>query len=267
MSELKLYDFQREMVDNKDSFILCNWSKGLGKTYTIVNKIIKDKPKYVIVDSLGDLTSYREKLDDILHCNSFLFKDIESLSLMNNCIKIKYKDGSKTTIVTLKDINRGVIPTEFVDLIVFDGILPYDNGYKSKQVISMITTNNYDGKLQKLFPKIVIKEYGLSTIKKYNILDNDFINHMKENDLNRYYNEIDITSEPSKIKTENTKRNRYEEIMLSYRVTQENKFYIDTLIKLEEEYDKLPSSKDTVLTRQNLLKMIMQVKDKLDDNF
>lgn len=62
------------------------------------------------------------------------------------------------------------------------------------------------------------------------------------------------------------KNNRLEELMLSYKVESHNIFLIQTLAKLQTEYDEIVPSKDNVLTRRNLLKMIMELQEQLPCN-
>ena len=226
--EIKLFDYQKEFYECNDKNVVLNWSRGAGlqKYY---NKIIK----------------YKLKFNKLLIFNKNKVTEI-----------IKLCDATKEHI----DHN--------VSWQIFDNCLSYDTSHKSDKNISIIHINNYDKKLQKLICGNTLFEVDYRRILKFNMLSPTIKEEYKGS--KEWYDEFAIFDEPNNdiiydSLWRSNYRNRKEEVFASYNVNTNNKFLLDTLVKLEVELDEIKNNKDTVLTRQNLLNMIIQINKELND--
>lgn len=194
MCKLRLFDYQQEVVDSKEEEIICNWSRNLGKDYTLLCKILKDKPNRVLW--VGDFCLIGDKISEILNFSN-LKDSMKLLYISKDNIRIKHPYSPR--VINIRKYT-GEYDKEEVDLIVFNNILPYKiKNIKSKQIISMISINNCDRKLQKLFPNLKIREQGKDTLLKHQLVPESILELMKEDSSSKYYNEFDILSNPQGI--------------------------------------------------------------------
>jgi hypothetical protein len=262
---VELKPWQKEFVESNEKEIILNWCRGAGTTFSLMAKIIEKKPSTVLFCSNIGLKYLKYKLDEMVKlCN---LKLDDYILLNTHKMKITYLDGNETNIYTSSiQSNIEMIPNE-IDWIVFDKTLPYKMDYQSKQVVSLLNINNYDHKLQRLCPNSKIIEVDSTMALKEGLLSEKWIKKTKddienENDLTNYYDELELLSPPldNLVYPPNTRKY---DIYNSIPVESHNKFLVDTLINLQNEYDNISCSKDTVLTRKNLLDMIMDLQRQL----
>lgn len=258
--DFNFFEHQTEVINSCEPMIICNWARGLGKTFTIACKILNERYKNVLyVNCPMNTVALQEKFREIGRLRLFGF-DVEKFS--NDKIILSYMDGAKAVIYSYTISNRG-LHTDSYDLIVFDGILPFKMDCIAKQVISMVTINNYDKKLQRLYPYNRIYEYDYKYGIEQQLLDKNMMDKMQDNP--KFYDEFAILSKPDSALIDNQYSDRYNEVFSAYKVDGSNKFLMESLAKLELEYDKVPQTKDTVLTRQNLMSMILQIRNGLEN--
>jgi hypothetical protein len=120
------------------------------------------------------------------------------------------------------------------DYVIFDGLLPFETGFITTNSISLVHVNNCNKLLQKMYLQHKIMELDYTKALEVGTINNKFVDENKNSEY--WYNEFAILDNPI------TKVN-------------DNNFLYQTLYNLQEEYKKLEGSKDTVLTRKNLLDM------------
>lgn len=259
MSEMcvNLTKWQKEFIESNDKEIILNWCRGAGTTFSLMIKILRKKPQTVLFYSNRSLNALHNKINEIKKFIADINLSIDSMFLFSNKLQIIYKDKTRTTIYIPDNSNKDDI-LNHVHYIIFDGCLPYVIDYKANQTISLLNINNYDKKLQKLCPKskIIEVDYSDEDIRGKKYLNTVKQNIKTEHDLITYYNEYELLSKPldNLISYPDTRRQLIEQ---SIQITPDNMFLIDTLINLQNEYDNTPCNKDTILTRKNLLDMIM----------
>jgi len=240
--------------------------------------ILKEKPNNVLYFKGNNdwLKSLNDKYNEILHVNNgeicidneFIDK-IKDIIHAKDKTKIKFFNNQVVNIINYYSIPRGHEVMNF-DYIFFDGLLPVPlKDITGNRVISFITTNNYDNHLEKLYgnntTNILNEDFstGLNSgLFNKQTLDKFSKNIKESGDMKKWYDDYAIMDKPDgKVVSyiSNKDANRKYELYQSLMTTPANKFLIDSLIGLEEEYDLTAKTKDTVLTRRNLLEMITQL--------
>jgi hypothetical protein len=271
---IKMYDFQRaiQIKSGRDTLI-CNWARGLGKTFTMMSTILEERPYSVLYfrfqnDGLKTLNDkYREitkMFDNVKSC-------IKEYNYSKEKIEIVYSNNQRTTIY-----NWYMLPIEYgvrqFDYIIYDDLLPSPlKDIYTNKTLSFVTINNYDNHLEKMFgdKTVIVLNEDYSTGLNCELFSEVVIEKIKEDysKTNIWFNDFDLLSKPIENKKEviNLSTNRKYELYQSYAIDNPSKrFIIDSLIGLEEEYDNIDKTKDTVLTRKNLLDMIIQLTKELE---
>ncbi len=278
-NNIKLYDYQNaiQIKSGRDTLV-CNWARGLGATYTIMATILKEKPNNVLYFKGNNdrLKALNDKYNEILHTNNgeicidneFTDK-IKDIIHAKDKTKITFFNNQVVNIINWYSIPIGHEVMNF-DYIFFDGILPTPlKDITGNRTISFVTTNNYDNHLEKLYgnntTNILNEDYN--TGLENGLFDKQMLDKITKdiqdtNNIKRWYDSYAIMDRPrgevvSYIS--NKDANRKYELYQSLSITPANKFLIDSLVGLEEEYDLIAKTKDTVLTRRNLLEMITQL--------
>jgi len=265
---ITMFDYQKAIhIKSGRDALICNWSRGLGATYTILATILKNRPENVLyLRGKHDwLNSLKNKLDEILKMNNDLKNSIKDIHMTKEDMRIVFYDFKVINIV-----NWHTIPVDHnvmnFDYIFFDGILPTSlKNITGNRTISFVTTNNYDFHLEKLYgnctTNILNEDY--KTGMNVGMFNQSMMDKIKDNcNIKQWYEEHAIMSKPeenNKEKDSEEDINRKYELYQSFQVTPANKFLMDSLIGLQEEYDAIAKTKDTVLTRKNLLEMIGQL--------
>ncbi len=265
MAEQRLYKHLEELVYNNNPTIICNWATGLGRTYGVAQKIIKNRLSNVLYVSFDSKIDHlANKISVIVKDKDFPDRDNVFLRISKEYIIIEYRDNehTKTQIFNAETLRSGDYVPDCFDLIIFDGVLPFNIGYKAKQMVSMISVNNYDKKLQRLYPMADIIEYDYRYGVEQGILDENTIKKIE--DESYYYDKFAILDKPESKLINNNYNDRYHEVADTYIVTDRNKFLVQTLAKLYTEYDKIFPSEGTLSYRLTLLNMIFRIKKALE---
>jgi hypothetical protein len=269
-----MYDFQRaiQIKSGRDTLI-CNWAKGLGATFTIMSTILEERPFSVLYFRFQNdgLKTLNEKYHEIIKLFDNLKSIIREYNYSKEKIEIIYSNGQKTTIH-----NWYMLPIEYgvrqFDYIIYDGLLPSPlRDIHTNRTLSFVTINNYNNHLEKMFgdKTVIVLNEDYTTGMNCGLFSKNMIEKIKE-DYSKsdiWFNNFDLLSKPPENKKEviNLSTNRKYELYQSYAVDNPSKrFIIDSLIGLEEEYDNIDKTKDTVLTRKNLLDMIIQLTKELE---
>lgn len=274
-SKIELCDFQKaiQIKSGKDT-VICNWARNLGRSFTIMMTILKDKPESVLYFKSNNdyLDVLHYKYTEIIQKDYAIKNSINDYKKTKEKIQITYNNGSVTTIY-----NWYMLPIEYgvmqFDYIIFDSLLPtHLKDIYAKRIFSFITTNNYNHHLEKLFgdKTVVVLNEDYNTALKNGLTSTNLLEQARLRMTDKdWYNQYDILSKPveeDKYKSifDSVPDRKYE-LYFSYAVNDPSKrFIIDSLVGLEEEYDAIDKTKDTVLTRKNLLDMITQLQRELN---
>jgi len=268
--KIKMYDYQRAIqIKNNKEILICNWARGLGASYTIMSTILKERPEKVLYFSSNNdrLNSLKSNCESLLSANLDLKNSIKSINYCHDNIKIIFHDQVIINIINWYSISRGHDTMKF-DYIFFDELLPVPlKDIISNRIVSFITTNNYDNHLEVLFGNnATILNEDYNTGLDNGLFNKVLIDEITENILNSgnsklWYRDYAIMDNPKNDITSEIDKNsnRKYDLYACCKVDLSNKFLIDALIGLEEEYDLIPKTKDTVMTRKNLLEMITQM--------
>lgn len=199
-----LYDYQKKVINSDTKTLICNWSRNLGATYTLARLILDKKLEFVVY--IGDFETIKEKIDECIRMLN-LRNEIKSLRMNRDDIEIQFF-GTNNYIRILSLKQATTLPqNRYIeyDYILFDKMLPFNTGLKTKQVISMVTINNHDKTLQKLYPKYksnFVDSYELDyTVAIENgLLSSSFIHGIMQENKEVFYNEYAILSDPNEQK-------------------------------------------------------------------
>lgn len=267
-TKVKMFDYQREVLIKigRDTLI-CNWTRGLGATYTIVATILELEPMNVLYVGNGQncLKYLKDKCEDIFKDSSF------ELNYSKEKIEILINDNTHIE-KTINIYNYNLLPLghdnlEF-DIIFFDGILPTQlKDIKTKRTVSFITTNNHDNHLEKLFGNnnVSILNEDYNTGLDNNLFNKVIIDNLRKNSSHKdWYEQFAIMSDPNESfnNLANLSKNvqkEFETWKEKYEIPYHMEFDVKTLLKLQEEYENIPEGSNTTKTRETLLQMINRI--------
>lgn len=240
----KMFKFQEDIVRNTWSkTIIGNFSRGLGKNYTIACKILYERPKKVMfVDgSTRQFLLLSEKFDEILRENGHINNLIKSIIRRDDMIKINFINGDDVHIYNYLKISQ----VDTYDMVIYNDILPNEH-IESNRYLCMVSMNYKD--LRNSFDcyRVALYEAGIKVGLENNLIDENFIKEVKEDD-NYFKNELDILNEyDSLFKYDN--------------------FYDEQIKELMIEYASTPKKENTTMTRDKILQQIKMLKDMKRDS-
>ena len=209
---IRLYNYQQE-AKNKNGIktTICNWSRGLGKTYTLSSIILNERPNNVlyICKTSDGMRNLIQKFNEIFELHPKSIKGvIQDLKVMKDKIIIQYFDGIRTTVYDYAFMPIGSNKDIVFDYIMFDDLLPMFIDYQCNRVISMVTINNYNNKLEQLYKHntVVLNEDYSAGIKN-GLLDINKIDKFKEK--NYWYDWYAILDNSKQIPINTNKPNVY----------------------------------------------------------
>lgn len=208
---IKLFDYQQE-AKNKTGVktTICNWSRGIGKTYTLSSIILDERPQNVLYvgNTSNSMKSLVDKFNEIFELHPKSIKGvIQDLKITQEKIIIQYFDGVQTTIYDYGFMPRGSNQEIQFDYIMFNDLLPTPIDYRCKRVISMVTVNNFNKRLEQLYKHntVVLNEdysagvrnniFTLNRIEKYKTSNNWYDDYAILNDPNNALKDIDKPNE------------------------------------------------------------------------
>ncbi|MBD5589178.1 DEAD/DEAH box helicase family protein [Clostridium botulinum] len=249
-----LYDYQRKVVEDKNSTVIVNWSRGLGKTFTAMCKVLKSRPKRVLyVAPINSFFVYFcSKIDEIKKLsddsNIKNIKTNKTNDKYYTSLCVEHEDGNISEIYWYKDEETRNLKSHF-DLIIFDESLPYNiPNISTSQIISFNSFNNgYKALTRRMFSvNVSVHETTEEDFKQFNKNVNcNWLKKLRIDDFINYYDEFEIYSIP-----EIGDINNYI-------------FLKESLNKLQNEFSKIPNCNNTVMTREKLLDMILKIKYEL----
>lgn len=248
--KVKLFDYQEEFINAKEKLVIGNFARGLGKTFSLVNKIIKEKPKRVLWIS----PSYRICANNF-HIN---IRNIENISydVIKGYANIEYNYNLKNkTFIKFIGINESV-KGEKADLVIIeDCIFENDKIIKDlysicncKQIIYTLTENNSDKHLNKMYYNArIIEVDGFTAINK-NVFN---LNKSKLFDMDdeSYFNEFAILDDKNS--------DKFATILDFFKeYKSKTNWFKEKIKELQNEYDSTPRCKNTLMTRKDIINLM-----------
>lgn len=198
---IKLYDYQQE-AKNKTGVktTICNWARCLGKTYMLSSIILNEKPQNVLYlgKTSDSMRCLNDKFIEIFDFYPNVKNSIKDISIMKDKITIKYFNEAQTTIYDYAYLPNKRYQDMFFDYIMFNDLLPMPMDYRSNRVISMVTMNNHNKKLEQLYKHntVVLNEDYSAGIRN-DIITLKLIDKYKNSD--KWYDEYAILNNPNSI--------------------------------------------------------------------
>ncbi|MCM3109862.1 hypothetical protein [Lederbergia lenta] len=232
---IRLYEYQQELLSNEDDVVVLNWCRSSGLDTAIVLYILERKPKKVGIEfgcgvnlrSLNEALGVLSKNYDI----SFEFD-------LTHRITILFESTGEE--IRIESATRGVGAS--YDLIVTSPSnrhIPKDTRYL-KRIIT--TCRNEHSYTKKKSIKYITVDYKRALNEGAITLD--FIaNYLLSFERKYFYSQLALMNEP-KIES------------LSF-----NEFSEEAVQRLQKQFLDTPDTKDTVLTRKNIIEMMKDIKE------
>lgn len=253
---VKLFDYQQEVLDSSSPLVIMNWARGLGKTFTIANYILEKKPNKVVV--IGDIRQLGIHMKQLLERDEN-FKSLVknwTISRSENKIELAYFNGWNTKI---KQVSKSGTNTEGnvkhylrgerVDLFVFEGQIPTEktyseikNGFNAKVVCS-VTMNNYNGSIEGICASKHLIQADYRAGLENNVYTQKEIDKFRSERRKEFYDQFAILDNHCENKEE-----------MPF-----NDFKAEAERSLQKQFLDTPATKDTVLTRMNIIKMLKEL--------
>ena len=125
--EIGIKEYQKEFLEDDSKIVIGNYPRGGGKTFLLVNKVLKERPGKVLFiswTSMQGLKAFEEKIKELeQHLYNYVYvKDVD-IDNINKVIKIIWCDLTQT-IIYFKSLLNMYNKNEYYDVIAFNDILP-----------------------------------------------------------------------------------------------------------------------------------------------
>lgn len=202
----KLLKHQQEVVDFEGENLICDWTRGSGKTFTIAKIIELNKPENVLY--INNVGNNYESFNTL--CDKFKDININTLKDKSDCdtiIEVKTKTSTKLelfvhdqtnfsseiNVYSLKSLRNGDIDKNTVfDYVFFAECLPYNVGVKSVKSISFISYNDKDEWLERFYPHCKISKSDYRPLVEVGMVSQKMIDRCKESNYKKFLNEYAI---------------------------------------------------------------------------
>lgn len=226
---MKMYKHQKELLESKEDKIIVNWPRGSGKDAAIMFLLGENKYKNVYMPcSKFTLKRFFNKL--VSNIEEIDYRKIREIdhNVTESTIILTFLDGTESTIHSSWSSGN-------VDLLLLNNEEPdYYEQSNAIKTISFVTTNNYDKHLESNY-----KEYKVFNIDYRDLMDESIlhIDTLISSARGKYfYKEYAIKDNEPEIELDD--------------------FKYKALQRLQKQFLDTADTKDTVLTRKNLLDMI-----------
>lgn len=252
MIKLELKEFQKKILADENDKIIVNMSRGGGRTFLCLLKMIKEQPKLCFyINGITPGTTSRKVVTRLLK-EFDNFKDEYGLKKdfgihkinydIQNYIQINYKNGQETKLYF---DNCDNIRNTY-DLVLMDNMLLQSDIVKGNKYFSTINISGHIKYILGNRKDISIHEIGLKELYENNLYNkNDIINSKECLNKLGFNSEIDLFCE-------------YDEL---FKEENNNKVTYDDLIdKFINELNEIPSQSNTTMYRMNLIQMITELR-------
>jgi hypothetical protein len=239
---IKKYKYQEELINEvrKGKSVVGNWSRGGGKDFTLVRILFELKPKKVLYvdDRYNGAQFLYEKINELIDMDEDTRFKVEKVdySKFHSKITIEFRSGELIEVVS--EYTNAVKWT--LDYIIFNGY--FDNTIRRIGVpyVYMTTQNNSDARLQ--------KQHNCKVVEA------DIYDLLEEG----YYDKGMVRKLP-------TSKSFYEQWAILNKIPKREKvtvgdFKEEASKKLMNQFLDTPDTKDTVLTRKNIIEMLKDLK-------
>jgi hypothetical protein len=237
---VKLFDYQEKLVEEvrQGNSVLGNWARGAGKDFVLGYIVVKVRPRkmiYVERNSV-DFEKLRFAVEEVIRLED-MQSHIKNFHSSYNKLRLELHNGE------LVEVLRYVNGVNFknTEFVIFNNQLPtilpdFPDSLVRQETISLTTLNNHTNKIQNNYLSKVIEVDG------FELLANGQLTSKNAKDMLEYgdfYNEFAI-------KSSSTNKDEISFLDFKHKAMQ----------KLMNQFLKTPDSKDTVLTRKNIIEMI-----------
>lgn len=243
--------YQKKIIESENKYVIGNIPRQAGKTFTLVNKVIVDRPKNCI--HIGNCGLEHENfINDLCELIKGLKKcsyNISQKTPTTKTIEVEWEDATITTIYCENQKETSEKDRDFIDLVLMDDLLPMgDFPFEFGQCLSIVTLNAYLDNFYQDRGDIDIHTYGLKDVNREGV-------SIGEDSLR------DFLCMPQYFMREFDICNDY--FYDYYELKQEGKSlseWIDKeVVRLRTEFDTLKGSRENTLHRKDLIQMIEQL--------
>lgn len=234
---MKLYTYQEQFINDvkEGKSVVCNWARGGGKTLAVVKMLLDVRPEKITYSSYDGLRLLKEKIKELLELDGRYDELIKRIYSSEDRITIEFHSGEVVRI--LSESQRGLPETEYT---IYEDKIPRDIDKDKNKYIIMMTKNNYNKELQKRFSNVI--ETDVYDLINCGLYDHDFL---RENSSSKYF---------------------YYEWAIKSKTPEGNKvsvldFKDQALQRLMRQFLDTADTKDTVLTRKNIIEMMKDLKE------
>ena len=247
--KIGLKKYQKEFLEDESKIVIGNYPRGSGKTFLLVNKVLKNKPKNVLFLSWTKKQGFDifyDKIKEIENCLKEYVLDIR-ISKKENKIEINWKDLYRTNIVFESFLSLDRCNNIYYDMILFNDILPQLD-LKSNKYISVVTMNCVPNYIHGCRKDISYHTIGIKELLEEKLISEKHIEECKKY-KNSFIKELDIHNEYDILfKKESKEFNKLEVI---------NK----QIQELYEEYMSIEKTEKTTIRRDKVLMQIRMLED------
>lgn len=247
MSKLKQIKWQQKLLESKEKKVLCNVGRWQGKNFAMLLEIIESKPeKVIVISKVSSSVECGVALDKIEEIKQSGVHDLSVVSMQGNNICLVVKERNKTYQIDIDFINfykvddmniYNIENTLFVmQECIEESILKYDNPFG---IVSFISYRDVQKSKEILFDKVI--RSGISDGLNDGIYNDEVLF-----DIEKYGNEL----------------------LREFDILDECKldFLESTLKSLENEYNKILPASNNVMSRKNILDMILGVRKEIRES-
>lgn len=242
MMTIKNFTHQEELINEarKGNSVVGNWVRGAGKTLVLAKILLEVKPRKVIYSSISKygLREISEKVDELLNLDTNLKNTISKYFLSFSKLEIEFHTGEVVTVIP-SNHSEGV---RNVDYVFFNNFFDEKLSSIGKEYVLVTTQNNYNMRLQSEHCCKVI-DFDIYDLIESGLYGKDFARSIAANDS--YFNEWAILN---KIPRDSDCR----ETIIDFKK--------EASEKLMKQFLSTPDTKDTVLTRKNIIEMLKDLK-------
>lgn len=230
---MKLYEYQKELLESKEKEVVINWCKYAGKDRAVAVYILENKPNKVAYFGY-DVPCIKSELENLTYEYNFSIEDLNKEDF-----KLIFKSTGEE--IFFETVSENTLTGKRVNLLIDDcssreinlNNIQYDKYIKllTKNVNNILTTNAL---------KHITVDYKRA-LKSEAISFDLVIDYLLNGKIDSFYREMALLDKP-------------QEYQMSFTT-----FAQQALQKLQKQFLDIPSTNDTVLTRKNLIEMIKDI--------
>ncbi|MEI2465087.1 hypothetical protein [Niallia taxi] len=233
---MKLYTYQEDLMNNKADKIVINWCRGAGKDYAIARYILDKGINTVGIFGRFDFRSLINAFEGLKEQYNFTIE----LTIENKLNRISVKESNRA-------IDLFLLENKDKDLMYYDLIVGHTYGkIECKKHIVALTVNNHESSYK--ISTLELEDYNTHTVDyrvamQEGVIKAEQLIHSALNNQKDFYREYALND-------------KYIEEKMEFR-----EFTSAALLRLQKQFLSTSDTKDTVLTRKNIIEMIKDIKE------